>query len=146
MTVINTRTQSSFWEQEKVCPGPCLLCLPSSHLTCHLRSSARVKGDMSMGKWEERGLWRQKPMLASWLCCLLSCLAMLGKSQFLHLSRRSYSLKKHLYLFLLSGCLACMDVCLPCVCRVPMEARRGNQIPLEQELQAAMSHCMDAGN
>jgi hypothetical protein len=42
-----------------------------------------------------------------------------------------FSLKKF-YLFLLYVCgyFACMYVCVPCMCLVPMQARRGHQSPL----------------
>lgn len=42
-------------------------------------------------------------------------------------------------------CLKCMFVC--CVCDwSPLEVRGGHQIPVEQELLAAMNHCVGAGN
>lgn len=33
-------------------------------------------------------------------------------------------------LFLLYECLTCMYICLPCVCLVPVQVRKGHQIPL----------------
>ena len=44
---------------------------------------------------------------------------------------------KHLLLDLfiwMYVCFACMIICSPCVSLVPMEVRRGHQIPLELEL------------
>ena len=41
---------------------------------------------------------------------------------------------------------ACVYVCVPYVCLVLVEARRGYQIPLELKLQTFVSYRMGSGN